>query len=58
MAGPQKVVAKIGDGTTIRMPRAWTDIDGVPSSSASDRVFSVDAVLALIELVDVLGRRA
>jgi hypothetical protein len=58
MAGPEKVVARVGDGTTMRMPRAWTDIDGVPSSSGADRIFSVDAILALIELVDVLGRRS
>jgi Family of unknown function (DUF5372) len=57
MAGPEKVVARVGDGTTMRMPRAWTDIDGAQSSGVVDRVFSLDAMLALIELVDVLGRR-
>ena len=58
MAGPEKVVARVGDGTTMRVPRAWTDIDGVPSSGSADRVFSVDAMLALIDLVEVLGRRS
>jgi hypothetical protein len=58
MAGPEKVIARIGDGTTMRIPRGWTDIDGVQSSLAVERVFSVDAMLALIELVDALGRRA
>jgi hypothetical protein len=57
MAGPEKVVARVGDGTTMRMPRAWTDIEGAASSGGVDRVFSLDAMLALIELVDMLGRR-
>ena len=58
MAGPDKVIARVGDGTTMRMPRGWTDIDGASSSRGVERVFSVDAILTLIELVDVLGRRA
>jgi hypothetical protein len=42
----------------MRIPRGWTDIDGVPCSHGVERIFSVDALLALIELVDVLGRRS
>jgi hypothetical protein len=58
MAGPEKVVARVSDGTTMRMPRGWTDIDGVPPSHGVERVFSVDAMLALIALVEALQLRA
>jgi hypothetical protein len=58
MAGPDKVIVKVSDGTSMRLPRGWTDIDGVPSSVRVERVFSVDAILTLVELVEVLGHRA
>ena len=42
----------------MRLPRAWTDADGAPSGmSEPDAVFSVDAIRALLEIVEALHRR-
>jgi hypothetical protein len=45
----------------MRLPREWTDADGVPARTdaedAAEGVFSVDAVRALLELVEALSRR-
>jgi hypothetical protein len=57
MAGPDKLIVRVSDGTSMRLPRGWTDIDGVPSAVRVERVFSLDAMLALIELVELLGHR-
>ena len=56
--GPTQIVVRLGDGTAMRLPRAWTDADGLPPSSGADRIFSVDALRELIERVDALVRRA
>jgi hypothetical protein len=55
--GPTQIVVRLEDGTAMRLPRAWTDADGPPASSRTDRVFSVDAMLEMIRCVDALGRR-
>jgi len=37
----------------MRLPRAWTDADGAAAeASEADAVFSVDAIRALVEIVD------
>jgi hypothetical protein len=42
----------------MRLLRAWTDADGVSAEpSEADAVFSVDAMRALLEIVEVLLRR-
>ena len=42
----------------MRLPRAWTDADGAPSRTCEpDAVFSVDAIRALLEVVEALQRR-
>jgi hypothetical protein len=42
----------------MRLPRAWTDADGSPAgTSTADAVFSVDAIRALLEIVEALLRR-
>jgi hypothetical protein len=56
--GPTQIVVRLEDGTTMRLPRAWTDADGASPCAHSERVFSVDAMIELIGLVDALGRRA
>ena len=56
--GPAQMVVRLGDGTTMRLPRAWTDADGAPSSNGSEHLFSAEALRELIEHVDILGRRA
>ncbi len=46
------------DGTPMRVPREWTDADGASSHPGAERVFTVDALRELVQLVDFLGRRA
>ena len=56
--GPAQMVVRLRDGTSMRLPRAWTDADGAPPSKRSEHVFSAEALRELIEHVDILGRRA
>lgn len=57
--GPREFVIRAVDGVVMRLPRAWTDADGVTHSGASpDAVFTVEAIRALVELIEALrGRR-
>jgi hypothetical protein len=42
----------------MRLPRAWTDADGVATEAReADAVFSVDAIRALLVIVEALLRR-
>jgi hypothetical protein len=52
------VIRAVG-GVVMRLPRAWTDADGVTLGGAgSDAVFTVETIRALVELVEALrGRR-
>ena len=54
------MVIRAVDGVVMRLPRAWTDADGVTHGGAgTDAVFTVEAIRALVELVEALrGRRA
>jgi hypothetical protein len=46
------------DGVVMRLPRAWTDADGVTVTDAGpDAMFTVDAIRALVELVEALRGR-
>lgn len=56
--GPTKIVVHVGDGTTMRLPRAWTDADGCMAPESVDSIFSVDSVRELVHLVDAIKRRA
>lgn len=55
--GPKQIVVRLEDGSAIRIPRSWTDADG-PRADAPERVFSVDALRALVALVASLGQRS
>ena len=57
--GPRELVIRAVDGVVMRLPRAWTDADGLTSGGAgADAVFTVEAIRALVELVEALrGRR-
>ena len=57
-AGAATVVVRLADGTTMRLPRTWTDADGAPSHEPTESVFSVEALRGLLRLVDAIGRRA
>jgi len=56
--GPQQLVVRVPGGLAMRLPRAWTDADGLPAETSDpDAVFSVDAIRALLEIVEALHRR-
>ncbi len=56
--GPRELVVRAPDGFSMRLPRAWMDADGSSSgTSERDAVFSVDAIRALLEIVEALPRR-
>ena len=54
--GPVYVVVRLRDGTTMRLPRAWTDVDGV-AASVSASIYCVDSLREFLELVEALRRR-
>jgi hypothetical protein len=56
--GPHQLVVRALGGLAMRLPRTWTDADGPPAeTSEPDAVFSVDAIRALLEIVEALHRR-
>ena len=56
--GPRELVIRAVDGVVMRVPRAWTDADGVTVTDAGpDAVFTVDAIRALVDLVAALRGR-
>jgi hypothetical protein len=55
--GPTKIVVLLDDGTTMRLPRAWTDADGSASRDSTESIFSVEAIRELVVLVEAIGRR-
>jgi len=55
--GPTQIVVRLDDGTTMRLPRTWTDADGAPPPRCSERVFTVEALCELVERVDMLRGR-
>jgi hypothetical protein len=56
--GPRQLVVRLHDGTTLRVPRAWTDVDGPPPEPAEESVFIIEALRALLDLVARLRDRA
>jgi hypothetical protein len=56
--GPTQLVVRLGDGTTMRVPRAWTDADGTPPEPARESVFTVEALRELLDRVARLRERA
>ena len=55
--GPTQIVVRLGDGTTMRFPRAWTDADGPALQDPTERVFSVEALREIVGLVAAIGER-
>jgi hypothetical protein len=49
--GPTELVVRLGDGTTLRVPRAWTDADGPLPEPACESVFTVEALRELLDQV-------
>jgi hypothetical protein len=56
--GTSAIVVRIADGTTMRIPRAWTDADGAPQHEPAETVFSIEVLRDLLRLVDAMGARA
>ena len=56
--GPRQLVVRLGDGTTMRVPRAWTDADGTPPEPACEGVFTVEELRELLDHVARLRERA
>src|SRR3989442_15939834 len=56
--GPTQLVVRVGDGTTLRAPRAWSDADGPPAVPPRRSVFTVEALRELPAPVAPLPRRA
>ena len=58
-AGPKSLVVRLKDGSTMKIPRLWTDIDGLASGSemCDSEIFTLEACRELIELIDSLKRR-
>jgi hypothetical protein len=56
--GPTQLVVRLGDGTTLRVPRAWTDADGPMPEPARESVFTVEALRELLDHVGCLRARA
>jgi hypothetical protein len=52
---------RLPDGSTMKIPRAWTDADGVTeavrSSASIESIFTVEAVRQLIDLAAALRNR-
>jgi hypothetical protein len=55
--GRTQIVVRLCDGTSMRLPRGWTDLDGDPQQHTADRIFTADALRALVHLVDALRGR-
>jgi hypothetical protein len=55
--GRTQIVLRLSDDTTMRLPRSWTDIDGV-AVFAAETIYTVDSLRELLELVEALRRRA
>ena len=56
--GPTQLVVRLGDGTTLRVPRAWTDADGTPPEPTRESVFTVEALRDVLDHVARLRERA
>jgi hypothetical protein len=59
MGGRNQLVIRLGDESTMRIPRSWTDADGVGAGmDAAEHIFTADAMRALGTLVALLARRS
>ena len=58
-SGRQCITIQLKDGTTMKIPRNWTDEDGTTllSISESNGYFSVDSLKRLMALVDAFLKR-
>jgi hypothetical protein len=56
--GPGHLIVRVEGGAVMRLPRTWTDADGLSQGAAgTEAVFTVDAVRELSEVVEALRQR-
>jgi hypothetical protein len=55
--GRTQIVVRLRDGTSMRLPRAWTSVDGDPPEHTADGIFTAETLRALLDLVDALRAR-
>ena len=57
--GRERITLRLTDGASIRLPRHWTDADGVAPDASRwcESVLSVEAVRRLLELIEAFLRR-
>lgn len=55
--GRVQIVVRLSDGTAMRLPRSWTDLDPV-ALLPTESIYTVDSLRELLECVAVLRRRA
>jgi hypothetical protein len=59
MGGRNMLVIRLDDESTMRIPRSWTDADGIRVGlDAPEHIFTVEALRALGTLVASLARRS
>jgi hypothetical protein len=55
--GPRRIVVRLSDGTSMRVPRSWTDADGPSATEAPESIFTIEALRDLADLVQAVARR-
>ncbi len=58
MDGAQCLVVRLDNGTSMRIPRAWTDADGVAAEPQDLTVFTTESLRRVLDLADAFLRRA
>lgn len=61
MSGPQQVAIRLQDGTSLRVPRQWTDADGAQlrrdRQKEDDFFFTLDSLRMVIGLLEAFMKR-
>jgi hypothetical protein len=56
--GPRRIVVRLSDGTSMRVPRSWTDADGPTAAEEPGSIFTIEAIRELVDLVQAFACRA
>jgi hypothetical protein len=59
MEGKQRLTLRINDGSTMRIPRQWTDADGVDTDQPPVRegIYTTESLRRLFSLIDAFKDR-
>jgi hypothetical protein len=55
--GRERITIRLQDGTSMRIPRDWTDADGDTGSGQVESIFTAESLRRMLELVDAFCRR-